>query len=102
VADDDGRLDPAAAGLASAAAVVERMLELGRAAASSFRLPLPANSEQALAAFGLSGTAPDAVVDGEPLEDGDPAERARQARRFRADAERVVELYAEWTRMLVD
>lgn len=111
---DEARIDDvAAAGLASAAAVVERMLELGRAAASGIRLPLPANSEQALAAFGFpgvggNGSAPDGGgnhEDGERDEGGeavDPAERARQARRFRADAERLVELYADWTRLLVD
>ncbi len=113
---DDAPLDIAAAGLASAAAAVERMLALGRAAASGIRLPLPVNSEQALAAWGLGALVPE--PDGAPPGDeatgvadagegagddaADPTERARPARRFRADAERLVEMYAEWTRMLVD
>lgn len=81
-------------GLSSAAAVVERMLQLGRTGASGLRLSFPRN-----------GAAPSAAVDGEAEggeTDVDPAERVRQARRFRADAERLVELYADWTRMLVD
>jgi hypothetical protein len=103
--DDDAGAAPrdlASAGLASAAAVVERMLELGRAAASGLRLPLPVNSEQALGLFapGFPG-AP--IADGtDDADDVDPVERARQARRFRADGERMVELYADWIRMLVD
>jgi hypothetical protein len=64
---DIGRL-----GLDTAAAVVERLLDLTRTA-KDLRLPL------------LPATA-----------DGDAA------RRLRADAERLVDLYAEWTRSLVD
>lgn len=87
-------------GLASAAAVVERMLELGRAGASGLRLSFPVNGAPP------GGRSADGVrpEEGVPHADepADPVERARQARRFRADAERLVELYADWTRMLVD
>lgn len=86
-------------GLSSAAAVVERMLQLGRAGASGLRLSFPANG----AAPGTDGVAADGeAADGAAGELLDPVERARQARRFRADGERMVELYADWTRMLVD
>jgi hypothetical protein len=85
-------------GLASAAAVVERMLELGRSGATGLRLDFPVNG----AAPGPLDGAPAAEAAADATEPTDPAERAKQARRFRADAERLVELYAEWTRMLVD
>lgn len=89
-------------GLSSAAAVVERMLELGRSGTAGLRLAFPANG----AAPGRATSAPtgeEPAPAGDPTDAAsDPAERARQARRFRADAERLVELYADWTRMLVD
>ncbi len=73
------------AGLETAAVVVERMLELGRQSARApFPLHLPA----------------------EPVVDGDGAEeardRGREARRLRADAERLLELWGESMRLLLD
>jgi hypothetical protein len=92
-------MDIATAGLASAAAVVERMLELGRAASSGLWLRLPPNGVEAALPLGGPDAGDGEGDDGAPP---DPLGRARQARRFRADAERVVELYADFTRMLVD
>ncbi len=91
----DAPVDVAALGLATAASVVERMLELGRSATSGLRLPLPGNVDPPRAASD-AGNEPGSTTD------DDRTERARQARRFRADAERLVELYADWTRLLVD
>ena len=64
---DIGRL-----GFDTAAAVIERILDLSRRA-GDLSVPLLA-----------------------PTAEGDPA------RRLRADAERLIDLYAEWTRALVD
>jgi hypothetical protein len=90
-------------GLASAAAVVERMIELGRAGTAGLRLSFPVNGAPPGGGPGPLPTDPRApATETEPAPEVDPAERAKQARRFRADAERLVELYADWTRMLVD
>ena len=66
-------------GLETAAAVVERILGLSRDAADA-KIPLLTPNGPP----GSEGTA------------GDPA------RRLRADAERLIDLYAEWTRALVE
>lgn len=75
------------AGLETAAVVVERMLELGRQSARApFPLHLPAEPVDGL---GEDGT--------------DPArDRERAARRLRADAERLLELWGESMRVLLD
>lgn len=88
-ADPAGLGDIGALGLSTAAAVVERMLALGRQAAAGLRFPLPAN-----------GDAPAADGDGDAT--GDGTDRRQQARRFRADADRLIELYGEWTRTVLD
>jgi hypothetical protein len=73
------------AGLETAAVVVERMLELGRQSARApFPLHLPAEP----------------VVDGDGPEAG--RDRGREARRLRADAERLLELWGESMRVLLD
>jgi hypothetical protein len=85
--------DVARAGLEAAAAVVERMLELGRAGASGLRIPVPPNQQP---------PQPAAAPDGSTSSAADPADLTRMSRQLRADAERLVELYATWTRTLVD
>ena len=69
-------------GFEAAAAVVDRILALGR--------PGPA--------------APPVITwDGRPPEpDGPPLERRVQLRRARADAERVLDAYGDWARQLLD
>ena len=75
------------AGLETAAAVVERMLELGRQSARApFPLHLPAE-----AVGGVNGDRDDAAREG-----------GREARRLRADAERLLELWGESMRVLLD
>lgn len=75
------------AGLETAAAVVERMLELGRQTARApFPLHLPAEGVS-----GMNGDADDAA-----------REPGREARRLRADAERLLELWGESMRVLLD
>ena len=75
------------AGLETAAAVVERMLELGRQSARApFPLHLPAE-----AVGGENGDRDDAAREGD-----------REARRLRADAERLLELWGESMRVLLD
>jgi hypothetical protein len=75
------------AGLETAAAVVERMLELGRQSARApFPLHLPAE-----AVGGVNGDGHDAAREG-----------GREARRLRADAERLLELWGESMRVLLD
>jgi hypothetical protein len=85
--------DLARAGLEAAATVVERMLDLGRRGASGIQVPIAPNQE-----------APGAPTeaDGESPTGGTPADLAKMSRRLRADAERLVELYATWTRALVE
>jgi len=75
------------AGLETAIAVVERMLELGRqgaTASSPFHLP-------AQPVDGTNGNGADAAPD-----------RGRELRRLRADAERQLELWGESMRVLLD
>ena len=86
--------DVARAGLEAAAAVVERMLELGRAGASGIELPIPRNQE--------APGPPVPPADGRTAGASDPVDLTKVSRRLRADAERLVELYASWTRALVD
>jgi hypothetical protein len=82
----------ARAGLEAAAAVVERMLELGRRGASGIQVPIAPNQG-----------APSASTEDDPSAAGAPsADLTKMSRRLRADAERLVELYATWTRALVD
>lgn len=81
------------AGLEAAAAVVERILEVGRLGArpqSSFHLP-------AQPVDGTEGNGADAL-NGEDAE----GDRAREVRRLRADGERLLELWGEWMRVLLD
>ncbi|HEX6687446.1 MAG TPA: hypothetical protein VF085_02140 [Solirubrobacterales bacterium] len=74
-------------GLETAAAVVERMLELSRQSArGQFPFPLPAEPVD-----GSNGDGADAT--------GDPG---REVRRLRADAERLLELLGESVRVLFD
>jgi hypothetical protein len=87
--------DLARLGLQAAAAAVERMLELGRSAASGLRVPLAPNGEPPVG-NGFTGAPPD-----EPPAPDAP-DLAALSRRLRADSERLVELYASWTRALVD
>lgn len=75
------------AGLETAAAVVERMLELGR---QSTRAPFPLHLP-AEAVGGVNGDREDAGREG-----------GREARRLRADAERLLELWGESMRVLLD
>ena len=81
----------ARAGLEAAAAVVERMLDLGRKGASGIQVPIAPNQ---------SAPAPSDPDDGDAADGA--ADLTRMSRRLRADAERLVELYATWTRALVD
>jgi hypothetical protein len=75
------------AGLETAAVVVERMLELGR---QSARAPFPLHL-------------PSEPVDGLDGDRADPApDRGRDARRLRADGERLLELWGESMRVLLD
>jgi hypothetical protein len=82
----------ARAGLEAAAAVVERMLDLGRKGVSGIQVPIAPNQG-----------APSAPADGDDGAPGStPADLTKLSRRLRADAERLVEMYAAWTRALVD
>ena len=96
MADRDPAPDPLAglramaevqrAGLEAASTVVERMLELGRLGTRGpFPFPLPAD--------------PTAGSNGERRSDDDPE---RDMRRLRGDAERMLELWGEWMRLLLD
>jgi hypothetical protein len=84
--------DVARAGLEAAAAVVERMLDLGRRGASGVQVPIAPNQ-------GAPGSAP---IGDERTAAPAPADITQLSRRLRADAERLVELYAGWTRALVE
>ena len=87
--------DLARLGLQAAAAAVERMLEVGRSAASGLRVPLAPNGDAPIS-NGFAGA---------PSEEGDGGEApdlTALSRRLRADSERLVELYASWTRAVVD
>ena len=86
--------DIARAGLEAAAAVVERMLELGRRGSSGIDIPIAPNQE--------APSSPGTAAGDRATEEGPPADLTKMSRRLRADAERLVELYATWTRALVD
>jgi hypothetical protein len=99
------------AGLEAAAAVVERILEVGRLGArpqSSFHLPAqPVDGTEGNGADALNGADEDRGVDAsagaDPVTGPDKeAERAREVRRLRADGERLLELWGEWMRVLLD
>jgi hypothetical protein len=87
------------AGLEAAAVVVERILEVGRLGArpqSSFHLPAqPVDRTEGNGADAAGGADPDTGPDKE-------ADRAREVRRLRADGERLLELWGEWMRVLLD
>jgi hypothetical protein len=99
------------AGLEAAAAVVERILELGRHGTRmpySFHLPAQpvdgTDSNGADAGDGADadhgvGTATDA--DAATGADGE-GDRTREVRRLRADGERLLEWWGEWMRVLLD
>jgi hypothetical protein len=97
VADDKSVPDPLAglramtavqrAGIEAAATVVERMLELGRL---GIRGPLP---------FPLPAEPMRDSERSRPSESDDPG---RELRRLRGDAERMLELWGEWIRLLLD
>ncbi|HEX6227952.1 MAG TPA: hypothetical protein VFZ41_00645 [Solirubrobacterales bacterium] len=75
------------AGLEAAAVVVERMLEFGRQSARApFPLHLPPEPVAGQGEDGADGT----------------GDRGREARRLRADAERLLELWGESMRLLLD
>jgi hypothetical protein len=84
------------AGLEAAAAMVERILELGRHGARmpySFHLPAqPVDGTDSNGADAGDGT--DAA--------GGEGDRAREVRRLRADGERLLEWWGEWMRVLLD
>src|SRR5262245_20861949 len=93
------------AGLEAAAAVVERILELGRHGTgmpSSFHLP-------AQPVDGTNRNGPDASNRADADKGADKpagaegeAERAREVRRLRADSERLLDWWGEWMRVLLD
>jgi hypothetical protein len=93
------------AGLEAAAAVVERILEVGRLGArpqSSFHLPAqPVDGTEADGAGPSNQADEDHGVDAGAVPD-EEADRAREIRRLRADGERLLELWGEWTRVLLD
>jgi len=92
------------AGLEAAAAVVERILELGRHGTRmpySFHLlaqPVDGTDRNGPDA---SNRAADNGADAAAGAEGE-AERARQVRRLRADGERLLEWWGEWMRVLLD
>jgi hypothetical protein len=99
------------AGLEAAAAVVERILEVGRLGArpqSSFHLPAqPVDRTEGNGADPLNGADADHGVDAgagadHVREPDKEADRAREVRRLRADGERLLELWGEWIRVLLD
>jgi hypothetical protein len=93
------------AGLEAAAAVVERMLELGRHGARmpySFHLPAqPVDGEHSNGGDAVGGADVDHETDALTGADAE-ADRAREVRRLRADGERLLELWGEWMRVLLD
>jgi hypothetical protein len=99
------------AGLEAAAAVVERILELGRHGARmpySFHLPAqPVDGTDSNGGDALNREEEDQAADATAGADGVAAadleaDRARQVRRARADAERLLEWWGEWMRVLLD
>jgi hypothetical protein len=93
------------AGLEAAASVVERILEVGRLGTrpqSSFRIPAqPVDRTEGNGAAPLDEADADHGVDARPGPDKE-ADRAREVRRLRADGERLLELWGEWMRVLLD
>jgi hypothetical protein len=93
------------AGLEAAAAVVERVLELGRHGARmpySFHLPAePVDVTDSNAADAGKGEDADDGADAIPGAEAE-ADRAREVRRLRADGERLLEMWGEWLRVLLD
>jgi hypothetical protein len=97
--------DAQRAGLEAAAAVVERILELGRHGARmpySFHLP-------AQPVDGTDSNGADAPNEADADERADSAgganpeaDRGREVRRLRADGERLLEWWGEWMRVLLD
>lgn len=99
------------AGLEAAAAVVERILEVGRLGArpqSSFHLPAqPVDGTEGKGAEALNGAHAARGVDpgagvGADVGPDKEADRTRDVRRLRADGERLLELWGEWMRVLLD
>jgi hypothetical protein len=68
------------------------------------RVSWPVNGAQVFSpwATGAAGSVPADEVEPDAPTGGEAEERTRAARRFRADAERIAELYADFTRMLID
>jgi hypothetical protein len=91
------------AGLEAAAAVVERILELGRHGTRppySFHLPAqPVDGKDTDG--GPRGMGADNGADAVTGTDAE-ADRAREVRRLRGDGERLLELWGEWMRVLLD
>jgi hypothetical protein len=89
------------AGLEAAAAVVERILELGSHGTRmpySFHLPAqPVDGKDSNGGDGVRGADADNGADAVT-----GADRAREVRRLRADGERLLELWGEWMRVLLD
>jgi hypothetical protein len=95
------------AGLEAAAAVVERILEVGRHGARmpySFHLPAqPVDGTDSSGADPLKGAdARNGVDSAAGADAGVEADRGREVRRLRADGERLLELWLEWMRVLLD
>ncbi len=93
------------AGLEAAASVVERILEVGRLGTrpgSSFHIPAqPVDRTQGNGAGAPNGADADQGGDAGPGPDQE-ADRTREVRRLRADGERLLELWGEWMRVLLD
>lgn len=99
----DPTADVARLGIEAAANVVERMLEMSRALPGSLTLPLLPNVDATIVGDPRIDAAGDGAADPSVNGDGgDPLDLMRVSRQLRADAERLVELYASWTRALVD
>jgi hypothetical protein len=93
------------AGLEAAASVVERILEVGRLGTrprSSFHIPAqPVDSTEGNGAAARDEADADHGVEAGAVPDKE-ADRAREVRRLRADGERLLELWGEWMRVLLD
>jgi hypothetical protein len=93
------------AGLEAAAAVVERILELGRHGTRmpySFHLPAqPVDGKGSDGGQEVRNVDADNGADAATGADTE-ADRAREVRGLRADGERLLELWGEWMRVLLD
>ena len=93
------------AGLEAAAAVVERILELGRHGTRmpySFHLPAqPVDGTDSDGANAPNSAEADESSD-TAAGGGPELDRAREVRRLRADGERLLEWWGEWMRVLLD